>query len=206
MSEPGSTAGADGPLDADEKAVLLRLARAALDQDIAGTSALDRLLEDFRPTPRLERHCGAFVSLHRRPASPGDEGPLRGCFGHMEAERPLWRMVVSMARAAALSDPRFRPVAAEELPHLTLEISVLSPPAPVAGPGDFHPGPDGVQMELRGRRAVFLPQVARETGWSREETLRHLSRKAGLGPDDWRSPDARFWTFQADVFSEPAGP
>ena len=32
-------------------------------------------------------------------------------------------------------------------------------------------------LSLRGRMAVFLPQVAPEQGWDLETTLTHLSRK-----------------------------
>jgi uncharacterized protein (TIGR00296 family) len=103
---------------------------------------------------------------------------------------------------SGLRDPRFAPVREEELSGLTIEVSALTPMTPVDGPEGFRPGPDGVQIEMRGRRAVFLPQVAEGEGWTREETLGHLCQKAGLGRDDWRSTEARFRTFQAEVFSE----
>jgi uncharacterized protein (TIGR00296 family) len=66
---------------------------------------------------------------------------------------------------------------------------------------DITIGRDGVVIEKDGRSAVYLPSVAVEQGWDREAMLDHLCVKAGLRPDDWRQ-GARFYTFQADVFSE----
>jgi AMMECR1 domain-containing protein len=53
------------------------------------------------------------------------------------------------------------------------------------------------------RQGVFLPQVADETGWSKEEFLSELcSQKAGLPPDAWKDPNVSLYVFTADVFSE----
>jgi AmmeMemoRadiSam system protein A len=107
-----------------------------------------------------------------------------------------------MAIAAGFEDPRFGPVEAREDDALEIEISVLSRPRPwpleelVAG---LH----GVSLESHGHRAVFLPQVAREEGWSRRVLLEQLSLKAGLDPDAWKHPDVRVECFTAEVFSEP---
>ncbi|HNU83562.1 MAG TPA: AmmeMemoRadiSam system protein A, partial [Thermoanaerobaculia bacterium] len=104
-----------------------------------------------------------------------------------------------MAVGAARNDRRFLPVAAAELPELTIEISVLTPPARVRSPAAIQPGRDGVLLEQSGRQAVFLPQVATEQGWGRDELLSQLCLKAGLAPGCWRQ-GARLSTFQADVF------
>ncbi len=140
----------------------------------------------------LSRHCGAFVTLT-------ENGMLRGCIGMIVSDAPLSETVREMAESAALRDPRFLPVREAELPHINLEVSVLSEPAPIAGPEEIVAGRDGVILEKRGRRAVFLPQVATEQGWDVPTMLMHLSLKAGLMPDDWRS-GARFETFRAQVF------
>ncbi len=97
-----------------------------------------------------------------------------------------------MALQAAFHDPRFDPVAAAELPRLTIEISVLTPARPVAGPADVVPGRDGVVLRKGGRSAVFLPQVATEQGWDRDTLLTQLARKAGLPGDAWRQGAAAF--------------
>jgi len=106
-----------------------------------------------------------------------------------------------MALQSAFEDPRFKPVTLRELPDLDIEISVLTPMKPVSGPGEIVVGRDGVLLRKGGRSAVFLPQVAPEQGWGRDEMLNHLSQKAGLPSGAWRE-GASFETFQAIVFGE----
>jgi len=107
-----------------------------------------------------------------------------------------------MARCAAFEDPRFPALKADELPQCEVEITVLEPVRPVAGPGELRLGEHGIVLECGGRRAVFLPQVALEQGWTLEETLTHLARKAGLAPDAWRREDCRLGAFTAQVLRE----
>jgi len=128
-------------------------------------------------------------------------GELRGCIGEITPEKPLYRLVGSVALKSALEDPRFRPLRHEELRDVEIEISVLTPPAPVSGAEDIVVGRDGVILQKDGRSAVFLPQVATEQGWGREEMLDQLCRKAGLPAGSWKQ-GARMLTFQAEVFSE----
>ncbi len=177
-------------LTAADKQALLHLARTTLSQYLrTGTVPLPRLTSRALAAPR-----GAFVTLE-------ENGPLRGCIGSMAADSPLALTVARMALEAALHDTRFPPVRAEEVPRLQIEISVLTPLARVADPGAIVVGRDGVVIRKAGRSAVFLPQVAVEQGWGREELLDNLCRKAGLPGDSWRS-GAEFFTFQATVFGE----
>jgi len=148
-----------------------------------------------RPSTPLRRELrGVFVTLKKR-------GNLRGCIGRMVPDRPLAELVGTVALESALEDPRFNPVTLRELPDLEIEISVLTPMQRVAGPAEIVVGTDGVMLQKGGRSAVFLPQVATEQGWSRDEMLDHLSMKAGLPAGAWRDK-AVFLTFQAIVFSE----
>lgn len=71
----------------------------------------------------------------------------------------------------------------------------------IAGPNAIRVGTDGVLIEKSGRGAVFLPQVAPEQGWGRDEMLDNLCVKAGMNSSCWRS-GTTFYTFQADVFGE----
>ena len=119
----------------------------------------------------------------------------------MVPDRPLAELVGAMALQSAFEDPRFRPVTAQELADLEIEISVLTPMKPVSGPNDIVVGRDGVLLQKGGRSAVFLPQVAPEQGWGRDEMLDNLSQKAGLAANAWRE-GAQFSTFQAIVFGE----
>lgn len=166
---------------------LLRIARDSI-------SATFRGRKYHAADDGTENH-GAFVTIRLG-------GSLRGCIGFMEGIGPLGQMVADLAREAAFSDPRFPPLTEEELERCTLEVSLLTEPEPIPSPSAFVPGRDGIHMSVGARRAVFLPQVAEETGWTREEMLAALSRKAGLPPDAWKRPDARFMVFRAEVFDE----
>ena len=159
--------------------------------DIARKAIADRA---FRPQVSEERY-GAFVTLRKR-------GSLRGCIGVLYPIADLSGEIATLARDAAFEDPRFPTLSPEELPLCSIEISLLTEPEDINNPEEFLPGRDGIIMTCRGRRAVFLPQVAEETGWSREEMLSALSEKAGLSSEAWKDATARFQTFQAEVFSE----
>lgn len=137
-----------------------------------------------------------FVTLH------DGSGELRGCIGNIEAFEPLGENLVRNALNAAFSDPRFPPLDPEELDEIRIELSILTPPAPLADPLAFVIGEDGVILRQGSRGAVFLPQVAPEQGWDQRTTLEYLSRKAGLAVDGWKQPGTRFLTFRAEVFGE----
>lgn len=145
--------------------------------------------------PALESEKGAFVTLRKK-------GELRGCIGHMTQDVRLCQVVGFCALQAAFNDRRFTPVEMDELDEIEIEISVLTPYRRIRTVDEIEIGRDGVMMEKEGRSAVFLPSVAVEQGWSRDEMLSHLSVKAGLVPDAWKK-NAVFYTFQAIAFSEP---
>lgn len=156
-------------------------------------------LTDTAPLARnfsaaLQQPRGAFVTLKKR-------GDLRGCIGRIIGDEPLGKIVGTMAIQAAFNDSRFNPLAADELNDIEIEISVLSPIKPIAGATDVVIGQDGVLLNKEGHNAVFLPQVATEQKWNREELLDNLCRKAGLETGCWKK-DAQLSTFQAVVFSE----
>jgi len=179
-----------GSLSASDRQYLLTLARSTLERFFQTET-----LPLPRPaSPALLQTRGAFVTLKA-------SGELRGCIGHMAQDTPLALTVARMVLEAALRDPRFRPVGPDEVAGLTLEISALTSFRPVPGYGSIVVGRDGVLLEKGGRRAVFLPQVAPEQGWSRDEMLRNLSLKAGLPEDAWQQ-GCTFNTFQAEVFGE----
>ena len=186
-------------LVAEERAVLLSLARAAIDDALNGGSALAAAVARSRITDALREPRGAFVTLKALDASMA-KPRLRGCIGTVAARGPLYRTVVETAPKAALEDPRFPPLTAEELASVWIEISALTPLTELAAPSLPVSGRDGVQLSCRGKQAVFLPQVAAEQGWQPEQFLQHLASKAGLPRDGWR--DAELRVFQAEVFGE----
>ncbi len=180
-----------GPLSPAACRWLLDFARRTLEQYL--TSDTTPLARDY--PAELGRLQGAFVTL----TTKGHR--LRGCIGHLQSDTPLAVTVGAMTVQAAVHDSRFAPMTAREIPTVSIEISVLSVPQPVSGPDRIILGRDGVILSKNGRSAVYLPQVATEQGWNLEQTLTHLSRKAGLPGDAWRH-GARFQTFQAQVFAE----
>ncbi len=183
-------------LNAAEQTALLRLARTTV-QALVNRRPLPsaHLPAETAADSPLREERGVFVTL------TDSSGALRGCIGSIVADRPLYNGVIQNAVSAAIRDPRFPPVQADEEPTLEIEISVLTPLRPVNGPQDIVIGRDGVVLEKDGYRSVFLPQVAPEQGWDVATMLSHLALKAGLGPNDWKS-GATFETFQAQVFRE----
>jgi hypothetical protein len=188
---PAAATAADGTIGPADRKYLLGLARETISRYLTIKMVpLPRLSSPILREPR-----GVFVTLKKR-------GNLRGCIGRMVPDRPLAELVGAIALQSAFEDPRFSPVTARELPDLEVEISVLTPMKPVSGPDDIVVGRDGVLLQKGGRSAVFLPQVAPEQGWGRDEMLNHLSQKAGLPAKAWQEAGARFLTFQAVVFGE----
>ncbi|HEB84544.1 MAG TPA: AmmeMemoRadiSam system protein B [Bacteroidetes bacterium] len=180
-----------GELTDERRAELLRIAREHVKAAAKGKPAPAVEVED----EVLNRRCGAFVTLRE----PG--GELRGCIGYPEAWRPLAQTVAEVAEAAATRDPRFPPVAPREVGKLAVEVSVLSPMAPI-DPEEVEPGRHGVVIRHRGRQGLLLPQVATNQGWDREQFLDHLCLKAALSPGAWRDPEAKLYAFTAEVFSD----
>jgi AmmeMemoRadiSam system protein A len=151
------------------------------------------LLELRDTTEALRAPGRAFVTLRR-----GNR--LRGCVGFLEPVRPVWEAVAQAAHAAAHEDERFQPVAPEELPDLTIEVSLLSPPRVVEDPTAVIPGRHGVIVSRGSRRGLLLPQTAVEQGWDREDFLGYACLKAGLPREAWKGPEARIQVFETRVY------
>ena len=175
----------------EDRRQLLAIARTTL-REYLQTGHLPSY--DGRLPKSLKTPCGAFVTLKKR-------GELRGCIGNFSGTQELAQTVQSMAVSAATEDPRFSPVTADELPGLDIEISVLTPMRKISSPEEIELGKQGVYMRKGGHAGTFLPQVARETGWSLEEFLGHCAQdKAGIGWSGWK--DAELFVYEADVFGE----
>jgi AmmeMemoRadiSam system protein A len=183
-----------GTLTAEDKNTLLALARKTIvfyldKRKIPEPSDLGLVLTDGI---KKERSC--FVTLK-------ENGELRGCIGEIFPSQPLYKSVIVHAVAAAVRDPRFEPVGKSEVGKLSIEISALTPPKEVASYKEIKIGTDGMVLKKNMRSAVFLPQVATEQGWTLDQTLSALSRKAGLPENAWKE-GASYLTFQAEVFGE----
>jgi AmmeMemoRadiSam system protein A len=185
------------PLNAEEGAALVALARGAIEERLFG-GALAAVRARIRITEALAGPRGCFVTL--KAPHPEEGLVLRGCIGSIEARLPAHEAVVEAAVQAAFEDPRFPPLRRDEYVAVSVSVSALTPPAPVPSAADIVPGRHGVVLETGGRRAVFLPEVAAEHGWSTVQMLEHLSRKAGLPADAWRQ--ARLHVFFSEHFTE----
>jgi len=168
----------------------LQLARRAIDLFLRR----NELLPLSVPDEALAHPRGVFVTLHCR-------GRLRGCIGQVEAVEPLSTAVVRCAVAAAREDPRFEPVALQELAEIEIELSVLSVLEPIQ-PEMIEVGRHGLLVTRGACRGLLLPQVAGERGWSRVRLLEETCAKAGLDPHAWRDPGTILHAFTAEVFSE----
>ena len=174
--------------------------------DIARGGLLEKLATDDAPAAappsgdvadaELTRPSGCFVSLHERGTHR-----LRGCVGRLDPQLPLWRAVKETA-ADVLRDPRFTttPVTPDDIPALEIEVSILSPPHLADSPLDFDLVAEGIYLIFGGRSGFFLPQVARETGWTKEQLLSRLCvEKLNAPADAWQRPEAKLFTFRVEV-------
>jgi AmmeMemoRadiSam system protein B/AmmeMemoRadiSam system protein A len=191
---PEKSGGGSDDLSEAEQKTLVNLARETLNT-YAETGEIPKLAtDDSRLTDRLKSKRGVFVTLKKR-------GQLRGCIGHIIARYPLYQGVIENAFNAGWRDHRFPQLAKSEIKDVDIEISVLTVPKKVPSHRDIVIGKHGVILEKGYHSAVYLPQVAPEQGWDVEETLSHLSVKAGLPPEGWKE-GAEFSVFSAQVFHE----
>jgi AmmeMemoRadiSam system protein B/AmmeMemoRadiSam system protein A len=191
---PSTVPETDDPLPISPEAgrELLALARRTAKQFLTTESLPGFETDD----PALLQPMGAYVTYERA-------GELRGCLGRLEGDRPAYLNVQYAALAAALADPRFPAITAEELDELTLEITLLQQMHQVESPEEIQIGRDGILMQVGEKDgALFLPQVPLQQGWDLRDTLLNLCRKAGLPDDAWQRPDAQFYVFSGQWFGE----
>jgi len=173
-----------------EKNILLHTARETISARLLGKTP-----EYEKETANLHTLCGAFVTLHKN-------GKLRGCIGQMIGYTPLFRTVREMAEASAFNDPRFPPVSPEEIDHIDIEISVLTPLQEIHDLSSIKVGEHGIYIEKGPYSGVLLPQVAGEYNWDRDTFLTHTCYKAGLQGECWKDPATKINIFSAIIFSE----
>ena len=179
--------------------MLLAIARMA----IARGTRTDEELELASLPTALHCERAVFVTLVTN-------GGLRGCIGSLLPSAPLAIAVAEAARAAAHSDPRFPPLAIEELPATCIEISVLSALERIAVESRhalldaLRPGVDGLLLEEGHHRSTFLPKVWDQLPHA-EDFLSQLLAKAGLPADHW-SPSIQVHRYTASNFAETGDP
>jgi len=179
-------------MNAQQKNTLLKVARDAVNASVTGVPGPKPESDD----PELNAACGCFVTLKNRDR-------LRGCIGQFISDVPLIRLIAEMAQTSATADPRFFAdrITPAELTELDIEISVLSPLKRTDDPLSLRLGVDGIYIKKGVAAGCFLPQVAAETGWSKEEFLSYCcAHKAGLASDAWQKPDTEVYLFTAELF------
>ena len=180
-------------LDKKDKVELLKIARNTIETYTKKGEIVN--IDDKGLSSRLHTPVGAFVTLH------SSDGKLRGCIGQFNAKIPLFKVISEMAIAASSRDHRFKPVTPDELAGIELEISVLTPMKKIQSIDEITLGKHGIYIVKNGRSGTFLPQVADESGWTKEEFLGYCARdKARIGWDGWK--DADIYIYEAIVFSE----
>ncbi|MEJ2344740.1 MAG: AmmeMemoRadiSam system protein A [Gammaproteobacteria bacterium] len=174
--------------------LLLQLARQAIQHGLTHSEPMAVEPQDYPAPLREPRAC--FVTLQL-------DGQLRGCIGSLEAFQPLVADLAANAHAAAFHDPRFPPLTSPEFDRLSIHISILSPPEPLAFADEqdlleqIRPGVDGLVLSADGHRGTFLPSVWESLSDPRQ-FVNQLKRKAGLPPDYW-SDRIEVWRYTAET-------
>ena len=188
----GQTEEGAGMLNDAQRKRLLQIARESITSYVRDGKKKNFVEKD----PVLSQNMGAFVTLH-------ENGNLRGCIGNMVGQGPLYQTVADMAVEAATGDPRFSRLSPKEIGKIDIEISVLSPLVRVKNADEIKIPGHGVIVRRGFSSGVYLPQVATETGWNKEEFMASLcAHKAGLAPDAWKDPSTEIYVFTAKVFGE----
>jgi len=187
----------DLTLSIEEGVVAVRMAREEIDKKTKGEGA-----KETEAPASFAQRSGVFVTIKRYPSKE-----LRGCIGYPEPVLPLKEALVKSAQAATL-DPRFPPLDREELTHVTVEVTVLTPPQLISVekrrdyPTQVEIGRHGLIVERGLYKGLLLPQVAVEQGWDASELLSHTCMKACLMPDSWLLEETAVYRFEGQIFAE----
>lgn len=188
----GAGKSSDFNLTEKDKKDLLQLSRKTLNDYIKNGKKPE--IDAGAYSMNLKSTMGAFVTLRK-------QGNLRGCIGRFISDEGLYKVVEDLSIASATEDNRFPRVVPSEVDKIEIEISVLSPLKKIKSIDEIVMGKHGIYIKKGFNSGTFLPQVATETGWTKEEFLGHCSKdKAGMDWDSWK--DAEIFIFEAVVFSE----
>ena len=127
-------------------------------------------------TPEMRQRAGVFVSIHKL-------GELRGCIGTIEPRKDnVAEEIIANAVSSATRDPRFPPIAPDELDQLDYSVDVLTPPEPVESQDQLDPKRYGVIVEAGFKRGLLLPDL--EGVDSVDYQIDICCQKAGITPDE----------------------
>ena len=184
-----------------KKEVLLKLARAAIGEAVGVPYPVD-LDEMLRENPWLEELGASFVTLNMK-----SDDMLRGCIGSIHAHRPLYEDIIHNANSAALKDPRFPSLSAEEFDKIIVEVSILTEPQELNYTSiedlksKVRVGIDGVILKNGSyHQATYLPQV-----WDQlpdfEAFFGYLCQKAGMD-SGCLTLHPQIFTYQVEEYKE----
>jgi AmmeMemoRadiSam system protein A len=176
----------------DDGRILLAYSRYCIEKEFNYLSKSFEYSKMF--VEKFTEKLGLFVSLYNKVK-------LRACLGQLQSEQPIFQLVDNMSVAAVTRDHRFEKINIEEIPYLTIELSILGPLKKINDISEIILGKHGVYMEINGITGTFLPQVAITKNWNIEEFLGNCSMsKAGLSWGAWKS--ANIFTYETIVFKE----
>jgi AmmeMemoRadiSam system radical SAM enzyme/AmmeMemoRadiSam system protein B/AmmeMemoRadiSam system protein A len=199
MTETAKTEGSQARLKAqrpklgDEQQKLIHHAACEL---VAG-SVLQRPTQIADPTlgGSADRTVmGSFVTLKR-------QGRLRACCGELGRPMPLAQALQQAAVRTATEDSRLPTISPTELEFLDLDVSLLFGFTIVSETGEdrikaVEVGRHGLQISRGENAGLLLPSVATEQGYTSEEFLRQVCRKAGLPTTAWQDAQTQLQTFE----------
>jgi len=180
-------------LNQTEQKIAMDMAINAIKQKLNLTTKKNNSIE-YKNHPIFMEPRGLFITLYKN-------NQLRGCIGLIEPVKKLYQAIPEMAASAAFNDPRFKPLSADELDQIKIEISVLSPLEKIDDINQIKLGQHGVVIKSNQNSGVFLPQVAVETNWTKQQFLEHLcSDKAGLNKNCYLEPETDIYIFSTQSF------
>ena len=155
---------------------------------LTSTTSINEIAPTYASRLSVTESYPMFVTWNT--TSRSGHKSLRGCIGTFEA-LPLEQGLETYALTSAFEDTRFSPIPAHIIPNLSSALTLLSDFEECNGPMDWQLGKHGIRISFthryRKHGATYLPDVAVEQGWTQEETLESLMRKAG-----WESQSRRF--------------
>ncbi len=192
------------PFTIEDGKLLIQFARENIEYYLKNSR---RIIVPENLKEKFKDKYGCFVTLNKINI---EGNPLRGCIGYIEPTFSLYEVIHKVSISSAVEDPRFPSVSLEEMDHITIEISILTPPKliEVDNPDEYLKkiiiGRDGLIAERGMRRGLLLPQVPVDRGrnWDVSTFLSHTCQKAWLDADAWKEKDTKIYSFQAILFEE----
>lgn len=146
---------------------------------------------------RWAEKTGVFVTLKLA-------GQVRGSVGLLESSTTLQESLFDAGQSAATHDHRYNPVQEDELEALGIEVTLIDKVTRVSTAEQVVIGKTGLIVSQAEKRAVLLPHVAFEQGWTSEQFLEATCEKAGLPHSAWKDPNTLVEGFSCVILEAPS--